>query len=216
VRFIGGGDEIGFFAFGQVATGVIAFGQMATGVIAVGQLARGVVAVGQLAVGVWAVGQVAVGVGWAAGIAIGGNGSYCLPIVPRLEPLRDYPPCTTFEAVSMGWGDGWVNATLHVEQDHTVSLYSEKGRLPVKVACRLLPRAMASLQRGEGGHVLAHVRHMGHVLVCDRLMSVPIPTAERPGFYGGLTFRMIVLIGMAILVWAVALHPVLQILERVF
>jgi hypothetical protein len=216
VRIIGGGDEVGFFAFGQVATGVIAFGQMATGVIAVGQLARGVVAVGQLAVGVWAIGQGAVGVGWAAGLALGGNGKYCLSLVPRLEPLRDYPPCTTFEAVSRGWGDGWVNAQLNVEQDRTVSLYEGGLRLPVKVACRLLPRAFASLERGEGGHVLAHVRYMGHALVCDRLMSVPIPTPERPGFYAGLAFRMTVLVGMAVLVWAVALHPVLEILGHLF
>jgi hypothetical protein len=93
MRLIGGGNEIGFFAFGQEATGVIAFGQVATGVIAVGQLARGVVA------------------------------------------------------------------------------------------------------------------------VCDRLMSVPIPTAQRPGFYTGLTFRLVVLVAMSVLVWALALHPVLEILK---
>ena len=215
MRLIGGGDEGGFFAFGQGATGVIAFGQMATGVIAVGQLARGVVAVGQLAVGVWAVGQVGVGVGWAAGFALGGNGRFCLSLVPRLEPPRDYPPCTTFEAVAQGWGDGWVEAELHVEPDATVSLYAGQ-RLPAKVACRLLPRAFASLERGEGGHVLAHIRHMGHALVCDRLMSVPVPTHEHPGFYAGIAVRFAVLIALAVLVWAVSLHPVLEILERVF
>ena len=211
MRFIGGGNEVGFIAIGQEATGVIAIGQFATGVVAIGQVARGVFCLGQLSVGVVCVGQFAAGVGFAVP-GIGGNGFFGL--VPKLEPLRDYPGCTTFQGIHAGWGDGWVDCDIHVEHSGAIGLFVEGQRLPAKVSAQLLPRAKEVIESGAGNHVLAHIRRMGPVFVCDRLMSVPMPVERRTGFYPSLVARMAVLIALSVAVWAGALHPLLASLSK--
>lgn len=208
-----GDDEPGLFAFGQFATGVIAIGQVATGVIAVGQVARGVVAAGQLGIGLFSAGQLCVGLFGAAGIGIGGRGKgLVLPLVPTIEPPYEFPPCTTFDDVRAGFGDGWIQAKLEQLQGGYVGLATESvATLPVKLACQLVMKARSELMRFGEADVVAHLTKMGDVLVCDRLMHVPTPFSARPGFYIGLVFRMAVLIAIAVAVWTVAILPALRV-----
>lgn len=215
VRFFGGGEEVGFISVGQHAVGVIAIGQNALGVIAIGQVARGFVAVGQLGVGVFAAGQMSVGVGYAV-MGIGGNGVVALRMVPKLEPPREYPPCTNFAAVQAGWGDGWVDAQLNVESDGTLSLGADGGRLPLKIAARLIPKAKVVLATKAGGRVLAHVRRMESCFICDRMMSVPIPSQQREGFWTWLLVRTLFLVALASVAWVVAFWPLLVELVKLF
>lgn len=217
MRLFSVGDEPGFFAFGQFATGVIAVGQVATGVIAIGQLARGVVAVGQLGVGVFAAGQLCVGLFGGAGIGIGGRGKgLVLSLVPTVEPAYDFPPCTTFDDVRAGFGDGWIEASLGLREGGHVGIAVDAQPLPIKLAAQLVMKARSELMRLGNAPVVAHVRRMGDVFVCDRLMHVPTAMTTRPGFYIGLVLRMAVLIAIAVVVWVVALVPALRILFAVF
>lgn len=217
MRILSVGDEPGLFAFGQFATGVIAVGQVATGVIAIGQLARGVVAVGQLGIGLFAAGQLCCGLFGGAGIGIGGRGKgLVLKLVPTIEPAYEFPPCTTFDDIRAGFGDGWVDATLGPREGGHVGLAAAGRPLPIKLAAQLVMKARSELMRLGDAPVVAHVRRMGDVFVCDRLMHVPTPMTTRPGFYGGLVLRMAVLIAVAVLVWVLALVPALRILVAVF
>lgn len=217
MRIFSVGDEPGLFAFGQFATGVIAVGQVATGVIAIGQVARGVVAVGQLGIGLWGAGQVGVGLFGAAGIGIGGRGKgLVLPLVPTVEPPYEFPPCKTFEEVKAGFGDGWVSLKLKQLAGGQIGLGTDAEVLPLKLACQLVMKARSEVMRFGEAPVVAHVRRMGDVLVCDRLMHVPTAMTTRPGFWVGLVFRMAVLIAIAVAVWTVALLPALKIFFAVF
>jgi hypothetical protein len=192
MRILSIGDEPGLFAFGQFATGVIAIGQVATGVVAIGQVARGVVAVGQLGIGLFAAGQVCVGLFGAAGIGVGGRGKgLVLPLVPTIEPPYDFPPCTTFDNVKAGFGDGWIEAKLQQIDGGHIGLGAETGLLPLKLACQLVMKARSELMRFGDAPVVAHIRRMGDVLVCDRLMHVPTAMTTRPGFWIGLALRML-------------------------
>jgi len=215
VRFFGGGDEVGFISVGQHAVGVIALGQNAVGVIAIGQVARGVVAVGQLGVGIFTAGQLSLGVGYAI-MGVGGNGKIALRLVPRLEPPREYPPCTNFAAVQAGWGDGWVDADMHEEADGTLALYADGQRLPLKIAAQLIPRAKVVMRTKAGNRVLAHVRRMETCFIADKLMSVPKPSQEREGFWTWLLVRTVFLIILACGVWVVALWPLVGELAKLF
>lgn len=68
------GHAIGWFAFGDIATGAIAIGGIARGLIAVGGVAVGIFAVGGLAMGIAAgVGGLATGYFAVGGIAVGGQ-----------------------------------------------------------------------------------------------------------------------------------------------
>jgi hypothetical protein len=215
VRFFGSGDEVGFISVGQHAVGVIALGQNAVGIIAIGQVARGVVAVGQLGVGVFTAGQLSLGIGYAI-MGVGGNGKVALRLVPRLEPPREYPPCTNFAAVQAGWGDGWVDADMAFEADETLALHADGQRLPVKIAATLIPRAKVVMGTAAGSRVLAHIRRKETCFVADRLMSVPRPSQEREGFWTWLLVRTAFLILLACLVWVVALWPLLLELTKLF
>jgi len=215
VRFFGGGDEVGFISVGQHAVGVIAIGQNAVGVIAIGQVARGVVAIGQLGVGIFTAGQLSLGIGYAI-MGIGGNGKLALRLVPRLEPPREYPPCTNFAAVQAGWGDGWVDADMHVEGDGTLSLHADGQRLPLKISAQIIPRAKIVMASQAGNRVLAHVRRKETCFIADRLMSMPKPSQEREGFWTWLLVRTLFLIGFASVVWAVALWPLVIELAKLF
>ncbi len=217
MRLLSVDDEPGVFAFGQFATGIIAVGQVATGVIAIGQLARGVVVVGQLGIGLFSAGQLSVGLFGAAGIGIGGRGKgLVLPLVPTIEPPYEFPPCTTFEDVKAGFGDGWIAAKLEQATGGYIGLKTDSGPLPVKLACQLLTRARSELMRFGQASVIAHIRRMGDVLVCDRLMHVPTAGRRRPQFWIGLFFRMAMLGAVAVLVWTVALLPALRVFFAVF
>ena len=218
MRILSIGDEPGIFAFGQFATGIVAVGQVATGVIAIGQVARGVVAAGQLGVGLFAAGQVCVGLFGAAGIGIGGRGKgLVFSLVPTVEPAYEFPPCTTFEEVRAGFGDGWVNAKLTQMKDGLIGLSADSGSvLPLKLACRLVVKARSEVARFGQAPVVAHVRRMGDVLVCDRMMHVPTRMTTRPGFWVGLVVRMAVLVAIAVAVWTAALLPALRIWFAVF
>jgi hypothetical protein len=218
MRILSIGDEPGFFAFGQFATGVIAVGQVATGVIAIGQLARGVVAVGQASVGLVAAGQVCIGLYGAAGIGIGGRGKGLVgSLVPTIEPPYEFPPCTRFEDVRAGFGDGWIDARLTQLENGVIALTSDGGAaLPLKLACQLVMKARSEVMRFGTAPVVAHVRRMGDALVCDKLMHVPTALRARPGFYIGLVFRMAMLVAIAVVVWTVALLPALRIWFAVF
>ncbi len=211
------GDEPGFFAFGQFATGVIAVGQVATGVVAIGQVARGVVAAGQLGIGLFAAGQLCVGLYGGAGIGLGGRGKgLVLPLVPTVEPPYELPPRKTVADVEAGFGDAWVEAALTEREGGHVGLTSGGAALPLKIAAQLVTRARSELLRFGQARVLAHVRRMGEVLVCDRMMHVPTAITARPGFWIGLVLRMALLIAVAVAVWALALVPALRIIFAVF
>lgn len=217
MRILSVGDEPGVFAFGQFATGIIAVGQVATGVIAIGQVARGVVAAGQLGIGLFAAGQVCVGLYGAAGIGIGGRGKGLVgSLVPTIEPAYDFPACTTLDDIRAGFGDGWIQAKLKQLEGGYVGLASETAVMPLKLAANLVVKARSELMRYGDAPVIAHVRRMGHALVCDRLMHVPTAMTTRPGFWVGLVFRVAVLIAIAVVVWTVALLPALRVWFDVF
>ena len=215
VRILSTDDQIGLIAVGQFATGFFAMGQVATGVIAIGQVARGVIAIGQASIGVITVGQITVGLAWGAGFGLAGRGRGLVgSLIPTLEPTYDYPPTTTYDHVKSGYGDGWIRATLHLAPDGAITLADPEGNNPysLKLKNTLVPRARAEVQQYGPSPVVAHLRNVGTLVVCDRLMHVPKPMRNRPGFWAALTLRMAVLAGLAILVWVLAVRPALQII----
>ncbi len=210
--FDAGQEAHGVIAIGQVATGYVAIGQMATGVIAVGQLARGVFVVGQLAVGCCGVGMVGLGVFWMAALmGLGGRGKgIVLPLVPSLEPPRNFPATTLSSAVWHGQGAGWLAVLLRLEADGSVALYEQSQRLGAKLSCRVLGRARSACMASTACYAVAHVRRVGNLLVCDRLMNVPGRSTDRPHFWLWTVLGFVALIAVAIAVWEIALWPLIM------
>jgi len=201
--------EPGVFAVGQEAYGVIAIGQFATGVIAIGQMARGVIAIGQVAVGLVVVGQL--GFGLFAGIAMLGvfGRGFPIPLVPKLPRPRELPPTTELGHIRMGYGDGWVDAHLAMTLGGAPTLAQSGVSLDdVKLTARLIPLARAELRRYLAPKVVAHVRRVGDVLVCDRLLHVPVPLTETRNFWPLTAARMVVLVALAIGVWITIWPPI--------
>lgn len=193
-------EAYGLFAFGQLATGVIAIGQMAHGVVAIGQVAVGLVAAGQGAVGVYA------GVGM---LGVFGRG-FPIPLLPRLPRPRQLPATTDLGRIRMGYGDGWIAATLGTSPAGAPTLeQSGRALADIKLSAKLVPRAQAEIDMYTAPEVIAHVRRVSDTLVVDRLLHVPLPLTRTKGFVGWTTVRLGVLLAMAIGVWF-SLWPMLE------
>jgi hypothetical protein len=174
-----GQRAMGFIAIGQEATGFFALGQMATGVIAIGQVARGCIAIGQGAIGLIGWGQGGVGVFHAVGmIGIGGRGfGGVLRLIPSIGRPRILPRATTFAAVKEGEA-GWIEADLTPD----FGLHQAGARLPVKLDRRLQTGVGSAI--ADGAHrVLAHVRPVGELLVCERIAYEPPRPYQKKGFW---------------------------------
>ena len=208
----------GFFAIAQEARGVIALGQMAVGVVAIGQMAIGCFAVGQLGFGLIGAGQLGIGVYAAGGLGIGGRGKGAiLKLVPTVDPPRDLPPTTTYQAVQAGWGDGWVAATLNRNAQGHATLFADGYDLGLKISTSVLAQAYREIDKSPGSAVLAHVRCMGdNTYVCDRLMHVPIPLTAQPNFWTLMIIRMVVLSIVAVAWWLLVVPELTDIFSKVF
>ncbi len=207
----------GFFAIAQEANGVIALGQVAVGVIAVGQLAIGGVAIGQLGFGLVGAGQLGIGVYAAGGLGIGGRGvGGILKLVPTVDHPRDLPPCTTIDAIIAGWGDGWIEAQLDRNAQGHAALIVGGQALDLKISTSVLANAYAEIAASPGSRVLAHVRRFDRVLVCDRLMHVPVPLTAQPGFWSLLIVRMVALTVIASAWWLLVFTELAKIVAAVF
>lgn len=207
MRFFDAGDNaVGFIAVGQQATGVIAFGQVATGVIAVGQLARGGFVVGQLAFGLVGWGQCGVGMFHAAGmVGVGGRRGIGLviPLVPTLGRPRILPAPMPFAAVAAG-GEGWIEVEL-AEDALGLGLHQGGQRLPVKLDRRLQTRVRAVMAEGSR-RVLAHVEHVGPVLVCARIAREPLRPHEKKGFKAIAAIQLLALLALGVVYAAAVGH----------
>ena len=209
--------EPGFFAFAPYATGVIAIGQVAVGFIAIGQLAIGGIAAGQLGFGLMGAGQLGLGVYAAGGLGIGGRGKGAIgKLVPTVDPPRSLPPTTTLDSIRAGWGDGWLAATLGWTKDQLPGLYVDGQPLPLKISKGVLDAAFAELGLRAESEVQAHVRRVGDVLICDRLMHVPIPMTAQRDFYSLLVVRMVLLIAMAAAWWVLVAPELAKIVRALF
>jgi hypothetical protein len=161
------------------ATGILAIGQAA-----IGQLARGGFAVGQLAFGLVGWGQCSGGIFQAAGmVGVGGRRGLggILPLVPTLGRPRILPEATPFAAIAAG-GDGWIEVQL-AEDALGLGLYQGGQRLPIKLDRRLQARVRIIIAEGSR-RVLAHTRHVGPLLVCERIAREPLRPHEKKGFWG--------------------------------
>jgi hypothetical protein len=210
MRFLDVGQHaVGVIAIGQEAHGVIAIGQMATGDFALGQIAFGVVAVGQVGVGIWSAGMVGAGVAWFFGLGVGGRGP--VPLIPSLQPPRVYPTVSRFPALRAGPAAGWLRGALRLRADGVPALEAEGLDRPVKISVALRRRAAAAIDAREV-QVVAYLRPVGADWICDRLMSVPSPTTQAPGFYPRTALRLSALVWVATMVWVVALFPLVELL----
>ena len=207
MRFFDAGDHaVGFIAVGQQATGFFAFGQVATGVIAIGQLARGGFVVGQLAVGLVGWGQAGIGVFHAAGmVGVGGRRGLglVLPLVPSLGRPRVLPAPTELTAVHAGT-EGWVDVSLGRDA-LGLGLFLGPQRLGIKLDRRLQSRADTLTAEGPQ-RVLAHVKPIGSVLVCERLVYEPPRPFQKKGFWSiaALQGAMLLVLGV---VYVAAVGP---------
>lgn len=207
----------GFFALAQEAHGVIALGQIAIGVVAVGQLAIGGIAVGQLGFGLAGAGQLGIGVYAAGGLGIGGRGwGGILKLVPTVDHPRDLPPCTTIEAITAGWGDGWIEAELNRNAQGHAALIVGGHALDLKISTSVLANAYAEIASAPGSRVLAHVRRFDRALVCDQLMHVPVGLTAQPGFWTLLMVRMVALTVIASAWWLLVFTELARIFAAVF
>lgn len=164
-------SEIGIFSVGQTAEGIFAFGQIARGFIAIGQIAIGVVAVGQVSFSVLGAGQVGGGVAWFAGLGVGGRGA-CLRLIPGLDLPRDPPPLVPLDAAMRGETHGFVHVEV-VDGPNGAKLASGGHLLPVKMSPTLFGALTDAHRAGKVNEIFAHLRRIGDVVVCDRLMEVP-------------------------------------------
>ena len=202
-------SEPAIIGVGQHAYGFIAIGQMATGVIAIGQGARGIIAIGQVAIGLFAVGQLAFGL--FAGVAMLGvfGRGFPIPLVPKLPRPRELPPTGVLERIRMGYGDGWIDAELELAPAGVPRLTRSGAALTdIKLTAKLVPLAHAELRRYVAPKVIAHVRRVGHTLVCDRLLHVPVPLRETRNFETWMIVRMTALVVLACVVWWVVWPPI--------
>jgi hypothetical protein len=207
MRFFDAGDHaVGIIAVGQQATGIIAFGQVATGVIAVGQLARGGFVVGQLAFGLVGWGQLGAGMFQAAGMmGIGGRRALgmVIPLVPTLGRPRVLEETTPFSAVAAG-AEGWVEVQLG-EDALGLGLYQGGQRLPIKLDRRLQKRAREVMVEGSR-RVIAHTRHVGPLLVCERIAREPLRPHEKKGFWGIAAVQLTALVVLGVVYAGAVAH----------
>lgn len=181
-------------AVGEAPIGVFAFGQVCRGFIAVGQVAVGVVALGQVAVSVWGVGQTGIGVGWfGAMLGIGGRG-LCIRLIPGIDPPRKVPEAIAFQSLFQGVPEGFVRAEIGGDVNEPRLL--ESGRvLPLKVS----PAVAVGLAnaRGKIRTVLAHVKNVDGMIVCDRLVEAPGQRSTTPLALNLLRFALLVVVATA-------------------
>ena len=192
--------ELGFLAFGQVATGVIAVGQIARGVIAVGQGAIGVVAIGQGAIGIlYATGMVAIGgrKGWGIGF----------PLIPSIGAARVLPDTTRLEAIA-GSGPGWIHASLGTDS-LGLGLFEGRQRLPVKLDRHLLSAAKTLVAEGTT-KVTAYTRHEDGRFIADRLVFVPRRPYKRRRFMLLAAVQTALFLGMGCAFWPVVGNDLLS------
>lgn len=165
-------SEIGVVSVGQFAHGIFAFGQFARGFIAVGQVAVGVVALGQLSFSVLGVGQAGGGIAWFAGmVGVGGRG-ICLRLIPGLDLPRDPPALVPIDAAMRGEARGFVHTAV-IDGPRGAKLAIGGNVLPAKMPPALSRALTEAYRAGKVTEIYAHLRRVGDVVVCDRLMEVP-------------------------------------------
>ncbi len=206
-----GAEAEGFVAVGQFATGVFAFGQVATGVVAVGQVAFGVVAIGQGALGLVTFGMAAGGLHFCvAMVGVGGRGiGWVAPLLPSLGDPVELPPRTTFAQLTAPdppeRQSGWVEVVLAADQAE-VAIYDRRVHRPdVRLDARL---RRSLIERGPGEY-LAQVQPDRDGWIVDRLMEIPVHRLLDPQWWLVWALQLIGMAALAILVWWLAIDPLL-------
>jgi hypothetical protein len=204
VKLFSTNDEPAAFSLGMHPVGILAVGQFARGFIAIGQLAVGVVTLGQGCVSVVGLGQGGIGVTWFGGmLGVGGRG-FCLRLIPGLDPPRQPPPTLPIEQLLAGQpgAEGFVRAdigTLAVAGNPRGHLFVGGQPLPIKPTPGMRWALDNAIEKTPVRKVFAHLKNVGGVLVCDRLVEVP---GQRPTYPLGMQMvRLALLCGVATFWW---------------
>ena len=145
-------------------------------------------------------------------IGIFGRG-WPLPLVPKLPVPRQLPATTDMSQLRMGYGDGWIEAELKLGLGGAPVLSIAGAPIDrLKLAAPLVPVARAEIERYFVPEVIAHVRSVGEVLVCDRLLHVPLPITQKRNFKALTLVRMILLVVVALGVWLAIWPPIAALL----
>lgn len=181
-------------AVGEAPIGIFAFGQVCRGFVAVGQVAVGVLVLGQVAVSVVGVGQTGFGVGWfGAMLGLGGRG-LCLRLIPGIDPPRKIPETIAFSSLFQGVPDGFVRAEIAGDAS-APRLVAEGRELPLKMT----PSVVVGLTnaRGKIRTVLAHVKNIEGIAVCDKIVEAPGQRSTTPFALDVLRFLLLVIVATA-------------------
>jgi hypothetical protein len=188
--------SLAFLSVGESSVGVFAAGQFARGFFAIGQFAYGVVAVGQFSGSVVGIGQFGGGVSFFAGMfGVGGRG-FCLRLIPGIDPPRVAPETIAFQSLAGSGGKGFVKADV-VGTPNGARLAQGGATLPVKMT----PAVAAALEASKGrlAEVYAHLKVIGPIVVCDRLIEVPGMRSTYPFWFQAL--RVAALVGLGTIWW---------------